>query len=57
LTGVRDFVEESTLKLEKWRYCQSEGWRLNGELRLTDANDCGRFVDAERDPRQLYIPG
>ena len=40
--------------MQKWRYCQSEDRRLNGELRLTNANDCGRFVDAERDPRQLY---
>lgn len=52
LTEVRDFVEESTLKSltinEKGRRCRSEDWRLNGEFRLTDANDCGRFVDAER---------
>ena len=40
--------------MQKWRCCQSEDWRLNGELRLTDANDCGGFVDAERDLRQLY---
>jgi len=39
--------------MQKWRYCQSEDWRLNGELRLIDANDYGRFVDAERDPRQV----